>query len=134
MRRVEGLAEEQRGGAAVREQPLRGAPLARPWAGLALGAAGVVGLCLITPFNDYRLKNTYLYGNHLPIGGLFLFSLLALLYNPLARRCCRRLALSSADLLVFWAMVTTGAGVASSWLGRYLGPGLAGPPYFANPA
>jgi hypothetical protein len=131
MRRVESPVEEQRGANAVREQP-RGVPLARPWAGLALGAAGVVGLCLITPFNDYRLKNTYLYGNHLPIGGLFLFSLLALLYNPLARRFCRRLALGTSDLLVFWAMVTTGAGLASSGLWRYLGPGVVAPAYFAN--
>jgi hypothetical protein len=89
-------------------------------------------LCLITPFNDYCLKNTYLYGNHLPIGGLFLFSLLALLYNPLARRFCRRLALGSGDLLVFWAMATTGAGLASSGLWRYLGPGVVAPAYFAN--
>src|SRR6476646_5018714 len=83
----------------------------RAWAGLALGSVGVVALCLITPFNDYHVKNTYLYGCHLPVGGIFLFSLLALLYNPLARRFCPRLALGAGDLLVFWAMVTTGAGL-----------------------
>src|SRR5437773_852701 len=56
------------------------------WAVPVLGAMGVAALCLITPINDYRLKYTYLYGCHLPVGGIYLFTLLALLYNPVARR------------------------------------------------
>ena len=105
---------------------------ARPWAGFILGCLGVTVLCLVTPYNDYEAKNTYLYGNHLPLGGLFLFTVLAVLYNPLMRRTAPRLVLSAADLLVFWAMVSCGAGLASSGLWRYLGPAVVAPAYFAS--
>lgn len=132
MRRSGALTAPERAGGEGRPQEPPLPPARPPWIGLALGSAGVLALCLITPFNDYELKNTYLYGNHLPIGGIFLFSLLALLYNPLARRFSPRRVLSAGDLLIFWAMATTGAGLASSGLWRYLGPGVVAPAYFAR--
>jgi hypothetical protein len=103
-----------------------------PWRALALGAGGVALLCAITPYNDYRVKNTYLYGCHLPIGGLFLFALLAMALNPLLRRYAPRRALRPGELLLVWAMLTTGAGLASSGLWRYLGPMVVAPAYFQN--
>jgi hypothetical protein len=95
---------------------------------------GVALLCAITPYNDYKLKNTPLYGNHLPIGCLFLFALLALALNPLLRRFLPRCALRSGELLLIWAMWTAGAGLASSGLWRWVGPMAVAPAYFSGGA
>lgn len=104
----------------------------RPARALLAGAAGVAVLCAITPYNDYHLKNTFLYGNHLPIGALCLFTVLAWLVNPLLRRVRPALALNTAELLIAWSMWATGASLASSGLWRYLGPMVVAPAYFAS--
>lgn len=104
----------------------------RPAVAILVGAGGVAFLCAITPYNDYHLKNTFLYGNHLPIGALCLFTLLAWLLNPLLRRLRPSLALNTAELLIAWSMWATGASLASSGLWRYLGPMVVAPAYFAN--
>src|SRR5438046_8907801 len=46
----------------------------KPWRALTMGACGVVLLCAVTPYNDYRINNTPLYSNHLPLRGLVLLS------------------------------------------------------------
>lgn len=121
---------EPRGAAEGLSAPLpRYAP---PWRAMAIGAAGVALLCAVTPYNDLRLRNTFLYGNHLPIGGLFLFALLTMILNPALRRAWPRLALRPGELLLVWAMLTTGAGLASSGLWRYLAPMVVAPAYFAD--
>lgn len=104
----------------------------RPWRSLAIGALAVAFLCALTPYNDYHLKNTYLYGSHLPVGGLCIFALLAMAVNPLLRRYLPRGALKSGELLLIWVMMTCGAGLASSGLWRYLGPIVVAPAYFAS--
>src|SRR5262245_30161708 len=105
---------------------------ARPWRALLIGICGVIFLCALTPYNDYHLHNTFLYGNHLPIGGLFVFAMLAMVVNPLLRRLAPRWAFRPGELLLIWAMLTCGAGLASSGLWRYLGPMVVAPAYFAN--
>ncbi len=121
---------------ASHEEPARRTPLppARFRAAVALlvGVGGVALLCAMTPYNDYHLKNTFLYGNHLPIGALCLFTILAWLLNPLLGRVHPSLALSTAELIVAWSMWATGACLASSGLWRYLGPMVVAPAYFAN--
>lgn len=107
----------------------RSAPTIRS---LALGVAGVALLCAVTPYNDFHLKQTYLYGNHFPLGCLFLFTLLTLIGNPLIRRISPRYALSRVELLTVWVMLISGSGLASSGLMRYLGPLTVAPFYFAT--
>jgi hypothetical protein len=102
-----------------------------PWRALAVGACGVALLCLVTPYNDEHLRNTALYSNFLPVGGLFLFALLAIAFNPLLRRFVPRAVFQPAELLLIWAMLTTGAGLAASGLWRYLTPMVVAPAYFA---
>ena len=80
-----------------------------PWRAMTVGACGVAFLCAITPYNDYHLHNTFLYGNHLPIGGLFVFAVLAMAVNPLLRRRAPRWAFRPGELLLIWAMLTCGA-------------------------
>src|SRR5438094_718624 len=53
---------------------------------VAIGLLCVAGLCAAVPYNDYRLQNTFLYGNHLPVAGIFLLMLLTLGVNALLRR------------------------------------------------
>lgn len=115
----------------AKQPPLLSVSL-RPAVALLVGASGVALLCAITPYNDYHLKNTFLYGNHLPIGALCLFTLLAWLVNPLLRRLRPALALNTVELLIAWSMWATGASLASSGLWRYLGPMVVAPAYFAN--
>ncbi|HLK59037.1 MAG TPA: DUF6785 family protein [Chthonomonadaceae bacterium] len=118
---------------ASKQSPLSPPRIAvRPWRTLLVGVFGVIFLCALTPYNDYHLHNTFLYGNHLPIGGLFLFALLAMAVNPLLTRYARRWAFQPGELLLIWAMLTCGAGLASSGLWRYLGPMVVAPAYFAR--
>lgn len=104
----------------------------RPIRAIAIGAVGVAALCAITPYNDLRLQNTFLYGNHLPIGALCLFAGLTMLLNPWLRRTCPQTALSRGELLLIWVMLTCGAGLASSGLWRYLAPMVVAPAYFSG--
>src|SRR5262249_31358939 len=107
---------------------------ASPWRAIGLGVCGVALLCAVTPYNDYRLKNTPLYGNHLPIGGLFLFALLVMVLNPLLRRHWPRRAFRPGELLLISIMLTPGAGLASSGLWRWVGPMVVAPAYFSGGA
>ena len=89
-------------------------------------------LCAITPYNDYHLHQTLLYGNHFPIGCLFLFTFLVLGVNTTLRRLRPRLAFAQQELLTVWGMLICGAGLASSGLMRYLAPMLTAPFYYAT--
>lgn len=106
--------------------------LISPIRAFIIGACGVALLCAVTPYNDFRLKNTFLYGNHLPLGGLFLFALLIFGIQPLLRRNAPQHAFRPGELLLIWAMLTCGAGLASSGLWRYLGPMVVAPAYYAG--
>ncbi len=97
-----------------------------------VGIAGVVLLCAITPYNDYHLHQTLLYGNHFPIGCLFLFTFLALGVNTFLRRFFPGREFRQQEMLVVWAMLICGAGLASSGLMRYLAPMLVAPFYYAT--
>ena len=97
-----------------------------------VGLAGVALLCAITPYNDYHLHQTLLYGNHFPIGCLFLFTFLVLGVNTAIRRFSPSRAFRQQELLVVWAMLICGGGLASSGLMRYLAPMLVAPFYYAT--
>ncbi|MEI6913554.1 MAG: DUF6785 family protein [Armatimonadota bacterium] len=99
---------------------------------LVLGVVGVALLCAVTPYSDDRLKQTYIYGNHFPLGCLFLFTLLTLVGNPMLKRISPRYALNRVDLLTVWVMLISGSGLASSGLMRYLGPLPVAPFYFSS--
>lgn len=73
-----------------------------------------------------------MYGNHFPIGCLFLFTFLVLGVNTTLRRLRPRLAFAQQELLTVWGMLICGAGLASSGLMRYLAPMLTAPFYYAT--
>ncbi len=101
------------------------------WRSITLGLIGVVGICAVTPYNDYALNNTFLVGNNLPIGVVMLTFLFVLLVNGPLRRWAPRFAVSGGELAVALSMTLVACGLPSSGLMRYLPPALVSPFYHA---
>ena len=99
---------------------------------VAIGLLYVVFLAALTPYNDYYIRNTFLAGNHFPIGSFFLFSVLVIGVNPLMRRVGLRKTLTPTELMVVWIMMLVGSGIPSSGYLRYHLFMLTAPKYFAN--
>jgi hypothetical protein len=97
---------------------------------VAIGLFCVAGICTAVPYNDYRLANTFLYGNHLPIGGIFLLMLLTLGVNAVLYRFRPERVLRAPELVVIFSMVLAGGGLASSGGMRYIMPLPAGLLYY----
>lgn len=69
---------------------------------------GLMGLLIISVFPAYSVTVLKLYGaigGYLPVVPLFLIVLLSLLWNGLAGRFCRRLALNSKELAVVFGLM-----------------------------
>jgi hypothetical protein len=85
-----------------------------------VGLVGVCFICLLTPYNDYVVANTFFVGNFLPIGlVLFILSLLMLVNAPLWRFAPRQ-AFDGGELAVVMGMMLVSCGIPSSGLMRYL--------------
>ncbi len=95
-----------------------------------IGLLCVAAFCAAVPYNDYRLQNTFLYGNHLPIGGLCLLMLLTLGVNAFLFRFRPGSALRAPELAVIWGMVLVAGGLASSGGMRYILPLPVGALYY----
>lgn len=102
------------------------------WRAFAVGGLYVLFLSALTPYNDYYVRNTFIAGNHFPIGQFFLFSLLILAVNPALRRIRPSAAFSAAELMVIWIMMIVASGIPSSGFLRYHLFMLTSPYYFAN--
>jgi hypothetical protein len=94
---------------------------------IGVGLAGVLFICLLAPFNDFVLNNTYLIGNHLPASLLIFFFLIVLLINAPLRRWMPGRALSGGELAVALGMVLVGCALPSVGLMRYLPGHLVAP-------
>ena len=86
------------------------------WRAFFIGILGVVGLCLLVPVNDYRVGNTFLTGNHFPVGVFFFLFILTLLINPLLRLLRRRWILRQSELMLVWCMMIVASTVPASGL------------------
>ena len=98
-----------------------------------LSLAVVVLLSWAVPYNDYYLNGTYLTGNHLPLGAVFLLTILILLINPTIGRLSSHLRFNVGELVVVWSVMIVCSGIPSSGLSRYFYSLLVGPAYYANP-
>ena len=97
-----------------------------------IGLILVVGICIITPYNNHYVGNTYLASNHLPIGPLFIIVCFAL-FNVFVKYPGPQFGLSAGELAVIWCMMIVSASVPSKAFIEYLFPALTGPYYFATP-
>lgn len=98
---------------------------------LALGLCLAALLCAITPYNDYVIENTFMAGNHFPVGAVGLLLLLAAL-NLAVRRVRGRGILTAPELAVIYILTMVTSGIPSSGLLRYLIPTLPTIPYFGG--
>ena len=97
-----------------------------------IGLFFVIGICIITPYNNHYVRNTYLASNHLPIGPLFILTFL-IFFNIFLKKLNSRLSLSSSELTVIWCMMIVTASIPSKAFAEYLLPTLVGAYYFATP-
>jgi hypothetical protein len=96
--------------------------------GLVLAAA----LAAITPYNDYVIGNTYIAGNHFPIGAVAVLLLLSLI-NLIIYRLRGRGLFHLRELGVIYIIIMVTSGIPSSGLLRYLIPVTTMGQYFASP-
>jgi hypothetical protein len=87
---------------------------------LLISLALVALMAAVQPWNDLFYGNTFIQGNHFPIGAVFILTLLVALINPVLRIFGRSAALSRAELLAIWCIVVVGMSVPGSALLRYL--------------
>jgi hypothetical protein len=102
------------------------------WRAFIIGLIGVVALSVLTPINDFRAGNTYLTGNHFPVGVFFFLLILTLLVNVVIKLVRSRLVLRQAELMLVWCMMICAASVPASGLMRYWLPLGAAAPYLAQ--
>ena len=95
--------------------------------GLLLACA----LCAITPYNDYVIVNTYIAGNHFPVGAVAVLLLLGLL-NVIALKRRGRALLRTREVAVIYIIIMVTSGIPSSGLLRYLITVLCVPYYYAS--
>ncbi len=101
------------------------------WRSISLGLLLAAGLCIITPYNDYVVGNTYIAGNHFPLGGVAVLLLLSLL-NLILHRKRGRPFLNTRETAVVYIIIMVTSGLPSSGLLRYMIPCGTVPYYFAN--
>ncbi len=90
---------------------------------LVTGFALVLVIAAVTPINDWLLKNTYMYSQHLAIGVFLFVVVMGAVVNPLLGR----LRFQSGEMMVIIGMLLVLGGVASSGLTRTFSPIVAGP-------
>jgi hypothetical protein len=102
------------------------------WRAFIIGILGVVGLCLLVPVNDYKVGNTFLTGNHFPVGVFFFLFILTLLINPLLRLVRRTWILRQSELMLIWCMMIIASTVPASGLMRNFLPVMTSAPYLSQ--
>lgn len=96
------------------------------------GLLGVLGICALTPYNDYALNNTFLVGNNLPLGLISATFLFTVLVNGPLSRWAPRYAFSTAEVAVAFSMILIGCALPSSGLMRFFLPSLVAPFWHAQ--
>jgi len=74
------------------------------WRAFLMGLIVSLGVCALTPYNDYFVAATYLSGNFFPLSALGAILLLTLVVNPLLLALHKpRKCFSSAEIITAWA-------------------------------
>ncbi|MHC5057620.1 MAG: DUF6785 family protein [Planctomycetota bacterium] len=96
-----------------------------------LGLAGSVVICGLTYFNDFVLKQTFLVGNHMPVG-VYGTLIIFLLVNALLFRYARRMALTGKEIALVLGMTLVAASVPGGSLMRTFTVSLALPRHYSK--
>ena len=100
---------------------------------VVIGLACALGICALTPYNDYYIAATYLSGNFFPIGALGAILVLILAVNPLLIAVGKRdKTFRTTEIITVWSLIIVAVGIPSSGLMRYLIPHVIAAPYYAS--
>jgi len=80
------------------------------WRSVLLGFVLAGGLCALTPYNDYVVGNTYIAGNHFPVGAIAVLLLLSLL-NFVLHRLRGRALLTLRETAVVYIIIMVTSGI-----------------------
>src|SRR5688572_11145463 len=84
------------------------------WRSVLAGLVGVIGICALTPYNDYALNNAAMVGNNLPIGAMLFMFILAVGVNGPLSVLAPRWALSTGELVVAFSMTLVACALPSA--------------------
>ena len=102
------------------------------WRAFIIGVLGVAGLCLLVPVNDYRVGNTFLTGNHFPVGVFCFLFILTLGVNGILRLVRRAWMLRQSELMLVWCMMIVASTVPASGLMRSFLSAMPAAPYLSQ--
>ena len=94
-----------------------------------LGLAAAAGVCGLTYFNDFVLRQTFLVGHHMP-AGVYGTLLVFLLLNAALFRLARRMALTGKEIALVLGMTLVAASVPGGSLMRTFTVSLALPRHY----
>ena len=100
---------------------------------IVIGLSCAVLECMLAPYNDYVIRNTFLAGGHFPLGPFFVLSVLVLVTNSVLVHLKPKIAFSSQDLVVIWCIMIAAAGIPSSGMMRNALSTFVAYDYFATP-
>ena len=101
---------------------------------LGLGFLLSVGCGLVIPYLDHYQQGTFIGGQHLPPGAVFVLMILVLVVNPLLALLSPRLPFSRSELLVIYAMLLISTLIPSHGSESVFVPVAVSAFYFATPA
>ena len=100
---------------------------------VCLGLFFVAVINLVIGYNDWYLYNTLLIGNHFPYIALAITLGLLFVGNGAFRRLTGFEGFSRAELILVWAMIGVGGGIASAGFMRYFPSWMVAPAYYTSP-
>lgn len=99
-----------------------------------IGILCVIAICAVTPYNNHYVDNpSYPSSNHLPLGPLFLITILILVFNVALGKIHPRIKLSQTEVTIIWCMMIVAVSIPSKSFTEYLLPDLVAPYYLATP-
>ncbi|HEY3397204.1 MAG TPA: DUF6785 family protein [Armatimonadota bacterium] len=101
---------------------------------VAVGFVLSVGCGIVVPYMDHYVQGTFIGGQHLPPGAVFMLMLLVLVLNPLLRLLSPRLPFARAELLVIYTMLLISTLVPSHGSESVFVPVSVSAFYYATPA
>ena len=99
---------------------------------LLTGLMFVIIFSALTPYNNVRLQNSPLAGGHFPLASFGCLLLLLVFINPLLSLMKKEWRFHLHELLLVWAMVTVGTGIAYTGLMRTFIINITTPVWFSS--
>ncbi|MBN1515712.1 hypothetical protein JXA32_03990 [Candidatus Sumerlaeota bacterium] len=100
------------------ETPKEGFDLARWTLAIMLSIISALFVCVVTPYNNFVIANSFISDSYLPVASVFCITLISLIVNPLIRSFFPSLALNFKQLTLIFVVLLAVAVTPSSGLLR----------------